>query len=93
MSSCQLTYRLVTIKLRQPCYTSHILMRYTFTASTDELSFSQDASCTYISSPQLSKAVGAVTKITTKLLKINAPAITLTSNILPLLAGNLPLIT
>lgn len=36
---------------------------------------------------------GAVTKITTRLLPISAPAIALTSIILPLDAGNLPRIT
>jgi hypothetical protein len=43
--------------------------------------------------PQLSKAVGAVTKMTIKLHKIKVPAIILTIIILPLLAGNFPLMT
>jgi len=41
----------------------------------------------------VSNAPGAVTSITTRLLPINAPAIALTSIMLPLDAGNLPRIT
>jgi hypothetical protein len=47
----------------------------------------------YSLSIQLSKAPAPATKITTKLLTINKPAMTLTSNILPLLAGNFPRMT
>jgi hypothetical protein len=44
-------------------------------------------------SPHVSNALGLVASITTRLLTINPPETKLTSTILPLLAGNLPLIT
>lgn len=40
-----------------------------------------------------SKAFGAITNTTTRLLTINAPAIALTTRMEPLLAGNFPRMT